>query len=353
MYYDLGSKGKGWSKVSWARQDMGADAYLCCPGPSLQPVPRGRGRKVFAINTAYPRVNPDIWMGMDRVECYNRQIWGEPFIKVCRGNYGDMEVDGRPIRHFDNVFFASVAESKGKTMFDLLNHDDPLIWHKNTLATMLHLIVKMGAKTIYLVGCDMGGADYYDGRVLSDEQRKINHKLYKQQIEFIKTVSKRVNIVSSTPNSPLNDFLEYKELGQAIKESEDKVKVNDGQILHCLEAEGKYLVKSERKLYKTLWDSGDYKSQCAEPFIDFIKDRVSKTDKILEIGSGDGTTMFGLRQIGYDIIGVDIYSTHKDIIECPIWELPFKDNSFDVEIILIPNYFYVQILKILEKSLIR
>jgi hypothetical protein len=331
MHYDLGRGGRGWSKVSWARLDMGADAYLCCPGPSLQPIQRGRGRKVFAINTAYPRVYPDIWMGLDRVECYDRQIWGEPFIKVCRGNYGDMEVDGRPIKYFDNVFFASIAKLEG-SMFDYINHEDPLVWHKNTLATMLHLIIKMGAKTIHLAGCDMGGNDYYDERVLSDKHRAINHKLYKEQIEFIRDISKRIKIISVTPNSPLNEFLEYKELDQALKESEEKVKVNDGPILHCLDAEEKYLNKSEKKLYKTLWDIGNYKSQCAAPFVDFIKERVNKTDRILEIGSGDGTTMFGLRELGYDITGTDIYSTHKDIIECSVWKLPFKDNEFDVVI---------------------
>ena len=338
MYYDLGEGGRGWSKVSWARHKMGADAYLCCPGPSLKSVSKGRGRKIFAINTAYPRVKPDIWMGLDRVECYDRNLWGEPFIKVCRGNYGDMTVDDRPIKYFDNVFFASIkAPDKGKTMFDYLNHEDPLVWHKNTMATMLHLIIKMGAKTIYLVGCDMGGKDYYDNRVLSDKNREHNHQLYKEQIGFIKTIAgmakvKGINIISATPNSPLNDFLEYKELKKAIKESEDKVKVNDGPIEHCLDVEGKYLVKSERKLYKTLWDSGNYKSQCAKPFVSFIKDRVGKTDKILEIGSGDGTTMRGLKDLGYDITGTDIYATSKDIIECPIWELPFKNQSFDVVI---------------------
>jgi predicted O-methyltransferase YrrM len=254
MYYDLGRGGKGWSKVSWARLDMGADAYLCCPGPSLQPIQRGRGRKVFAINTAYPRVHPDIWMGLDRVECYDRQIWGEPFIKVCRGNYGDMEVDGRPIKYFDNVFFASIAKLEG-SMFDYINHEDPLVWHKNTLATMLHLIIKMGAKTIHLAGCDMGGNDYYDERVLSDKHRAINHKLYKEQIGFIRDISKRIKIISVTPNSPLNEFLEYKELDQALKRSEEKVKVNDGPILHCLDAEENYKKVTVATMYKS---GGDY-----------------------------------------------------------------------------------------------
>lgn len=249
MYYDLGNGGNGWAKVSWARQDMGADAYLCCPGPSLISVPRGRGRKIFAVNTAYPKVVPDIWMGLDRVECYNRQLWGEPFIKVCRGNYGNMKVGDKFIRHMDNVFFASVSPvDKDKTLFDYLNHIDPLVWHKNTMATMLHLIIKMGAKTIYLVGCDMGGKDYYDNRQLTPEQRMTNHMLYGEQAKWLKTISilakeRGINIISCTPESPINTFLPYMDIVDALKKSEERVKTEDGPILHSSIAELLYRPK--------------------------------------------------------------------------------------------------------------
>lgn len=274
MYYNLGKNSKGWGKVSWARQDMGADAFLCCPGPSLVPVPRGRGRKVFAINTAYPRVNPDIWMGLDRVECYDRNIWAEPFIKVCRGNYTNMLLGDKPIRYFDNVFFASIKEpAKGKTMFDYMNHSDPLVWHKNTLATMLHLILKMGAKTIYLVGCDMGGKDYYDDRILTASQRAINHKLYKEQVKFIHNLSNKVKIISCTPNSPLNEFLEYKDLGIAIKDSEAKVTVENEPILHCLEAEDKYKQLTVATIYKS---GGDYTTEYVHRLHNSVKTYLPK-----------------------------------------------------------------------------
>jgi len=167
-------------------------------------------------------------------------------VKVCRGNYGDMKVDGKFIRHFDNVFFASVAPiDKNKTLFDYLNHEDPLVWHKNTFATMLHLIIKMGAKTIYLVGCDMGGKDYYDNRELSEKERACNHKLYSEQVKWLKGIakiakSKGITIFSTTPESPINEFFPFKDVIDALRESEEKVKVNDGPILHSVEAEKLY-----------------------------------------------------------------------------------------------------------------
>ncbi len=245
MYYDLGPKGNGWAKTTFARQAMKADAYLVCPGPSLANanITTGRGRKVFAINTAYPRVQPDVWMGLDTVECYDRRLWAEPFIKICRGNYGDMMLNGEPIRYFDNVYFASTKEpEKGKTMFDYRNHDDTLCWYKNTLASMLHLIVWMGAKKVHFVGCDMGGEkDYHDDRKLTKKQREYNRRLYRNQVGFLKEHQKLakqygIEFISCTPGSPLNEFMEYKELDTAIKDSEEKVKVENGEMKHCLDA---------------------------------------------------------------------------------------------------------------------
>lgn len=87
---------------------------------------------------------------------------------------------------------------------------------------------------------------------------------------------------------------------------------------------------TEKDLYKRCWNSGYTKSQCALPMISFIAGKSKDTDKILEIGSGDGTTLRGLREKGYDVIGTDIYSTNPDIVECPAWDLPFKDGEFDV-----------------------
>jgi len=250
LWYNAGNH---WKDVSLARADMKGDAYLVCPGPSLADIDaeklRGRGRKVFAINTAYPKVKPDVWMGMDRAECYDPEIWAEPFMKIVRGNYTDMQAGGEPIKNYDNVYFADVKEpAPGKTMLDYRNHNDPLVWHNNTLAAMLHLIIWMGGKRIYLVGCDMGGKkDYYDDRELPPEQREYNRKLYKAQISFIKALSERarsldVQLISSTPDTPLNSFLQYIPIEEAISESERKATVEKTEIKHALDAERKVAV---------------------------------------------------------------------------------------------------------------
>ena len=236
IYYNLNNG--GWKKTTWARQDLGADAFLCCPGPSLADVPRGRGRRVFAINTAYPKVTPDVWMGLDDAACYDKRIWAEPFIKVIKR---DQQVDGKMVSSFDNVFLADFQKQE-KSMFQLRAHEDKMLWKGNTMASMLHLMVWMGAKRIHLVGCDMGGKkDYYDNRVLTDDQRSYNRRLYKQQVGYIKALHEEgkkygIEFISCTPDSPLNDFLPHIALEDAIRQSEKKVDVIPEKVKHALDS---------------------------------------------------------------------------------------------------------------------
>jgi hypothetical protein len=232
IWYDCGN---GWQKSYMARKDMGADAILCCPGPSLKSPYvnqlRGLGRKVFAINTAYPTVRPDFWIGMDEAFCYDVNLLDETFPKVFRGTYAEMMLDGEKVKHKPETYFADVGKlPEGKTMFDLRAHDVKFAWHSHTLGVALHIMIWMGAKNIYLLGCDMGGdKDYCHDLTLTPEQKARNKRLYAQQIEFLKEVSEQgkkygVKIHSSTPESPINEFLPYVPLPRLVYRTPKKSK---------------------------------------------------------------------------------------------------------------------------------
>lgn len=85
----------------------------------------------------------------------------------------------------------------------------------------------------------------------------------------------------------------------------------------------------EHLLYKKHWRTGYRKSQCAVPFAKYIISMLGKSEKVLEIGSGDGTTIDAVRMYGFDIKGSDIYSTREDIEQFPANRIPYEDNSFD------------------------
>jgi hypothetical protein len=242
LWYETG---RGLVKTKLARCNIGADVYLCCPGPSLASVQNTDlhipGVITVAINTAYPHICPDIWIGMDDPQCYDRTLWWRPFMKIARGGYQNRTCEGAQISRCPNVFFADCAEPQDRLdLFRLRAHDVKFVWHKNTLAISLHILVWMGAKKIHLLGCDLGGSkDYYDDRILTEEQRKYNQRLYKHQVDYLKWFANTgkqfdVSLVSCTPRSPINEFVDYYDLNEALLMSNAHVP-NPGIIKHVLD----------------------------------------------------------------------------------------------------------------------
>jgi len=279
LYYETGN---GWILTKLARKELMLDAYLCCPGPSLAQVDpnklKGKGRMVFAINTAYPYIKPDVWMGLDDISCYDRNLLFEPFMKIFRGKYYEtMTYEGFPVKNFPNTFWASFkVPEKGKTMFNYRNHDSNFVWHKNTLAGMIHYIIWLGIKNIHLLGCDMGGnKDYYDDRILTDYQRKYNRRLYGNQIYFIKNLAEDgskhgVTFISCTPNSPLNQFLNFLPVEEALAKTESKTEIQSNEIVHALDSQKVTVVT----VYKS---GGDYTTDYVYRLQESIKKYLPKS----------------------------------------------------------------------------
>jgi hypothetical protein len=263
IWYDCGAS---WASAHWARKDLGLDAILCCPGPSLKNSNpenlKGPGRKVFAVNTAYPTVKPDVWVGMDEMHCYDENLLHEPFPKVFRGTYCEMSYAGKKVRDCPETYFADVAQvPPGKTMLDLREQNTKFAWHNHTLGVALHMMIWMGAKNIYLVGCDMGGeADYCHELTLTPDQRSRNHRLYAQQVVFLEKLAKAakaygITIWSSTPNSPLNRALPYRGINEvtAYKPKESKMRyVTDRPCtpVTVLRSGGEYKLEHVQRLAK-------------------------------------------------------------------------------------------------------
>ena len=210
--------------VDWTARARGLDAYLCAPGPSLAAVDAaalaGPGRVVVGVNTAYPTIRPDVWVGMDGPECYDRALWAEPFAKVIGSRYARVRFGGRELAAHPAVAVAAGRPGRPYEMLDRLGPDAPLLWNGNTFLLALHLCVLMGARRVVLVGCDFGGAgDYCDGRPLSAAHRRRNRKLYAQlvaELPILALMARRAKIElgSATPGSPANRPLPYRPLAE-------------------------------------------------------------------------------------------------------------------------------------------
>lgn len=250
--YDCGA---GLVDAFWAKANCDLDAYVLSSGPSLKYANLHllKESPVFSvgINTTYPKFKPNMWVGLDYPKCFNENLWFEPFTKVCRIPYVNQPIkEGSEIKVKDcpNVYFATsdakFTNNGAREIFKRRAHKALFVWENNTLATALNLLIWMGYKKIHLLGSDFGGDDYFDdsesarpwnhdqtspsGKI-SKAQRQKNEKLWGQQINFIKDVSKygksiNLEIISCSPGSPINEFLKFKPLEQALEESAQKVK---------------------------------------------------------------------------------------------------------------------------------
>jgi hypothetical protein len=243
------------NKVSLQKDENNCVAFLCCGGPSMAQITpsylNGPKRVVLALNNSYPFVTPDIWMGMDMPNCYHRDIFQQPFMKILRGGYSDMLCEGQSIKQNYNMFYADVTKPKDKwkdkpnlptdvkDIFRLRHGDATFVWDKNTLVVAIHLLIWMGFQKIYFFGCDLDNSDkdYHDSRVLSVKQRKWNKTLYKHLLKLLKilTVTGKkygIEFLSCSKDSKINDFMEYHDYLDVIKECEKDV-IRGKHLFHC------------------------------------------------------------------------------------------------------------------------
>lgn len=207
--------GKKWAAHPLHRSARGQLAVLCCPGPSFAPVDvarlRGPGRVVIGINSTYPRLRPDYWLGMDEPDNYEQSLFSESFPKILRGNYGDLPCQGRQLKELTHTLFADVSEQAD--LYDW-TRDATFLWSRNTFFVALQFALWLGCRDLYLLGVDLDNtaADYADGTYLTPAQRAYNARLYAQTFQTLgKLVAKSaefgVTWISGSSGSMINQLM--------------------------------------------------------------------------------------------------------------------------------------------------
>jgi len=218
-----------WNKVPWFNSQRGQLAFICCNGPSFKEVDAssltGVGRVVIGINSTYPKLRPDYWMGMDTPDCYDAGLPHESFPKLWRGSYGEEPIQSfTTLKNAPSSYFLDVRNEE--QMFPLVE-DQNFLWRSNTLVVAVQFAMWLGCNPIYLVGCDLNTSkgDYADGDYLSDEQRDYNQRLYDQLNQWLEllrpsALKNGFSILSCSKDSRINDYLPYIFIENAIKTAE-------------------------------------------------------------------------------------------------------------------------------------
>ena len=254
---------KGATKVSFHQKHNNAVAFLCGGGPSLSKIDpkklNGPNRIVFGLNNTYPFVRPDVWIAMDDPYCHRREIFYEPFIKIARGGHQYRRHETGRVNHLFNMFYADMEKpSEAEDIFKINGHDIKFVWKKATLVAALHIVLWMGCKKIYLFGndCSMEEGEYHDAKTgRLGKNYDGNRKFYKMMYKYLKWFSATgkkygIDVYSCSEGGRINDFLEFVDYEEVIRELETKVP-HTFKLDHCNQAEArwkKYLAaKRERK----------------------------------------------------------------------------------------------------------
>jgi hypothetical protein len=241
MYHD-GDQWRNWECYNTQQSNV---AILVGGGPSLNKIDvsnlTGPGKTVFGLNTTYPKVRPDIWVGMDDPKCYDRRIFHEPFPKVMRGNYYERDCEGVPLLSLPNLYFAGVSpcDHKGDIFYRIHKDTKTLIWDKNVFTTAMNLILYMGFKKIYLAGVDFSldeGHYHHSEAFLPKDLQKWNSSLYEHLYRYTEWLASTgsmcgIDILSLSPGSKINTFLPYHTLEDL--NSSLKVPKEGGVLHHC------------------------------------------------------------------------------------------------------------------------
>lgn len=299
MYHD----GKIWRKWECYNSKQSNVAILVGGGPSLNKIDiqalTGPGKTVFGLNTTYPKVRPDIWIGMDDPKCYDRKLFHEPFPKIMRGNYHTKDCEGIPATDLPNTYFASVApinNHKADIFYRIGEETETLVWDKNVFVTALNLILYMGFRKIYLAGVDFSlenGDYHYSENVLENKHKKWNASLYNHLYKYTEWIASTgkfcgIEIMSISPQSKINDVLEYISLEDL---NSSLILPSTEKLYHCTEVEESSLVSDE---YKKLLQHEHSSSQwgvMAGKMIKTLEEFLLKNNatEVLDYGAGSSS----------------------------------------------------------------
>lgn len=92
---------------------------------------------------------------------------------------------------------------------------------------------------------------------------------------------------------------------------------------------------NEKEKYEWLWRNGYKPSKCALPLADYVASSCNPGWKLLDIGCGDGSTVYALQSRGFNCQGLDItlagLKESKDgFMEASVWKMPCPDEHFDL-----------------------
>lgn len=230
MFYRFTQDGR--RKVADFKDAFGGSVFLCGGHPSLLDEPLEKfqepGIMSMAMNNTATIFKPNLWIGADKAQCYSHSILKDPSImKFGRLMYRDDIIDEAPLtrwRHMPNQWFVVIDEDYNH---HTVCHDShTLVWWKNVFIMAVQLCFRLGFRHVYFCGTGFkidGDKHYSYDVTLEDDLLEYNRKTYHCALgDFIRCLpvfrQNGMRFTSCTPESSMNQHIEFKPFTEAIKE---------------------------------------------------------------------------------------------------------------------------------------
>jgi hypothetical protein len=182
-----------------------------------------------AMNNTGTIVQPTIWIGADKAENFSASILQDPVpMKFAVISRRDNEVNGKQWKSLPNTYFMSTKQMKPKEFF-VKNRD--FAWDKNVFMMALQLVYRLGFREVYTVGCSFKitkDSQYCYDTELDQKQVEYTQNTYGAALRQIREIlplaeQEQFHICSCTPDSKLNDLVDYQDLGTALRRVEGMI----------------------------------------------------------------------------------------------------------------------------------
>ncbi len=184
------------------------------------------GILVISMNNTASVVPTDIMVCADKPKCYSPRILLDPKImKFSMISRRDLMVGNKKMKELPNMYFFG-ANEKYFNVHNFLNPCRDFVWWKNTMYNVIQLAYRLGFRKVYLIGCSfkISKEEQYSYKTNLDEhQVNYNQRTYNNFVEKMKLMKphfkeKGFEIISSTPDSSLNEFFPFVPFEDAVKE---------------------------------------------------------------------------------------------------------------------------------------
>lgn len=178
----------------------------------------------MAINNAAVVFEPQAFICLDTVDCFNRNIFTnlriQKFINYAR--YNEL-VEGKALCKYPNTFFFDMIKEDDVLMTEFCKLDGPIPFLRSTFLAAIALLYQLGFMRVYLIGCtfDVSKGAYAHEYDIGDDDKASNQIVYDSTVDHLRILVPRLaeegmEIITCHEMTSLDGVCAYRSFNDAV-----------------------------------------------------------------------------------------------------------------------------------------